>query len=263
LELIFTEEGYPLYFLDYGGSIKVKRGEVPNSCFGEPGDTSWWSLQEYDVAPSTAFLSHSPSVLRNPLGKINLAYWDNSGMTSIKIVTNYDATGLYWLPPMELVAGSGGVITVYEPSMAFDEIGGFHITYMSEFNEVIPMRRIIYNYSAEGSAYILGEFETAMGTFTAMEYPSISPAMLLLGVAPVVVAATGNTVGTVENINCAWRDPVTDEWSSTIGLNSGGPATAPAIWVDSQDYVHIVWQQQDDIWQWQIMYRRGEFVPVG
>ncbi len=261
LEIIFTHDGYPLYFLDNGGKITLKKGKVADTCFGTaPNSTSWHSLTVHDVAPSTALLSYGSSIVRDDTGAIHLAYMDNSGVTKIWTVSNLDGTGLNWSEPFEVGFGAGGVVTVHDPAMAYDDYGGLHLVYIIEFAEVIPMRRIIHEYSPSGTPELLGGFEDATGTFTFMQFPSVDAAMLPIGLTPVVAAGTGEAIGTLKDVQVAWKHPVTGVWSDEIQVDMGGDAQAPSMCVDSSNYVHVVWYEQNDIWQNQVMYRRGEFV---
>ena len=264
LELIFTQDGYPLYFTDDGGKISFKKGLVQNSCYGEPGKNTWYYLPFQVAVPAPALLSYGTSIVRDSSGVIHLAYWDSTDMGKVWVVTNYDGTGLTWSAPYLIAQGGGGVITVYDPAMAYDDNGGLHMVYINEFSEVAPMNRIFYLYSSDGSPYDLTEAVVALGSFFYMDFPSVDAAMLPIGLAPVVAAGTGDKVGTPKDVFCAWQDPISKEWSENIQVNNPGViAKAPSMFIDSQLYVHVVWMEVNaDTSNSQIMYRRGEFATI-
>ena len=264
LELIYTDSGYPLYFTDDGGQIRLKKGQVQNSCYGQPGQNSWYYLSYYSVAPAPALLSYSSSVVRDSAGVIHLAYWDNTNMYKVWVVTNYDGAGLTWSKPYEIATGAGGVITVYDPAMAYDDDGGLHLVYINQFAEVAVVNRIFYRYSETGSPYDLSTGVPAMGVFPYMDFPSVDAALLPIGLAPVVTAGTGDATDTPKDVYCAWMNPLNGVWLDKILVNNTGVvAKAPAMFIDTKRYVHVVWMETNaDTANVQVMYRRGEFATI-
>jgi hypothetical protein len=103
-----------------------------------------------------------------------------------------------------------------------------------------------------------------MGVFPYMDFPSVDAALLPIGLAPVVTAGTGDATDTPKDVYCAWMNPLNGVWLDKILVNNTGVvAKAPAMFIDTKRYVHVVWMETNaDTANVQVMYRRGEFATI-
>lgn len=150
-EMLYTAEGYPMMFGDYGGQIFMRRGDYPNIA-----STMTWPVYQgthYSlVPPPNNWLSLARSAGKTSDGRCHLIFWNNGSLDYIQIVSSTDISGKSWEAPVVVFNGLAEIWDgAQDPSLWIDKNDGFHTSFCAW--EWTGKFHLMYGYSPDGKTW--------------------------------------------------------------------------------------------------------------
>ncbi len=235
IALVFTHDGYPIEFGDWGGSIKYKKGQDQNTPHSD-GWMGWETTTQY-TAVSNAHLSQTRNILKDSSDAIYFCYFSNVSDTWIRMAYNVDTNGLNWNTGNDIYDGaSDGYDSAREPSLLLDDDGDWHSVFILHTNTPSSTESIAYTRSTDGLNWD--------APLTVYDIPGVD-ILDWANVQTVEVASTEIvTVTFSENnriyLTYSWNEG--QSWEIPTALSAGTTDNYPDMCVTSDGYIHNVWE---------------------
>jgi hypothetical protein len=258
-EMLYTSEGYPMMFGDQGGTITMRRGDIPNVA----GTGTWPVFQgtPYVLVAEALlnYLSLSRSTGKTSDGLCHLIFFHPFGsLPYIRMVSSTDISGTSWTEPIAVFEGLAELwVSAKDPSLWIDDNDGFHTLFTAE--DWMGNYHLMYGYSADGADWDeISSFE---------DICSVPISDGLNDTQVVVFDAFDKTwvflcyeIG--ESIWCRYREFGEDTFSDPIQVNVHAPARLPDIYPNGDKGVVFAYEADDGTGSnlTDIFYRLAEWV---
>ncbi len=252
--VIFTHDGFPICFGDYGGQITYRRSTTPNKAHPTGDWLGWYSLPEYVAVASPATLSRTRNILRDASDNIHLVYSSSlSTDTWIRMASNSeDVIQANW-SYMDIYDGAGdGYDQARDPSIKLESDGDWHCAFILYTTDPESFESIAYCRSADGASWSApvtvyqapGLNVLNDATIEAVEVEGQEILVITYTEADMVYLTFSYDEGET------WQEPV---------LMSSGSDHRPDTCATSDGYIHTVWEH-DKGTDYRLEYLRAHFV---
>ncbi len=255
---IFTYDGFPIGFGDYGGYINAKKGNIPNSpYYNGPEGPSWdWNQLDYGntIVPSPARLSHTRNIERDSSNSLHLAYFSsNSNGTWARMAVNSDGDGVTWDIDNDIYDGvSDGYDVVRDPGIRLDSNGIWHCAFIRHTYDPQSTESIAYCRSTNGVDW--------EAPYTAYELPDIDilddPTVETVDIEGQEIIVVTYLEGDKVYLIFSWDEGET--WQPPT-LLSTGTDKLPDTCASTDGYVHNVWEHDNNAGDKRVEYVRAHF----
>ncbi len=257
-EMLYTAEGYPMMFGDQGGTIVMRRGDIPN--VAGTGEWPIFGGTQYTLVAEALlnYLSLSRSTGKTSDGICHLIFFRPGGFPYIKMISSTDISGTNWTQPIAVFEGLAEIwVDAMDPSLWIDDNDGFHTLFAAE--DWMGYYHLMYGYSADGQDWSEitsfseictvpiedGLNDTQVVLFDAFDYTWVF-----------ICYETGG------NVWCRYKMFEGNTFSDPIQVNEHAPAALPDIYPNGDVGVVFAYEADDGTGNdlTDIYYRLAEWV---
>ncbi len=257
-EMLYTSEGYPMMFGDEGGTILMRRGDIPNIA----GTGTWptFTGTEYVLVAEALlnYISESRSTGKTSDGICHLIFFHPSSNPYIRMVSSTDITGTDWGEPVDVYVGLAEIwVNAKDPSLWIDDSDGFHTLFAAE--DWMGNYHLMYGYSVDGSDWDEMTSFSEICTMPVDDGLNDTQVVVFDAFDETMVFISYETKG---NVWCRYKKFEEDTFSDPIQVNVHAPAALPDIMPNGDVGVVFAYQADDGTGNdlTDIYYRLAEWV---
>jgi hypothetical protein len=234
---VFTYDGYPVTFGDYGDSINYKKGTDQNLPTSQGQWTGWNSTPQYQAVPYPARLSKTNNCVRKPDHSIYFVYFSPEATGKwIRLAYNTDGSAMDLNNGNVVYDGTAdGYDRARDPGLHLDANNVFRSAFVLHTTSPSEMESIAYTKSTDGLTWD--------APLIAYSVPGTN---LLNDVTVNLVTVNGHEIVTITYLEgdkvyltFSWDEGET--WQTPVLLSTGSDSK-PDTCLTPDGYLHTVWE---------------------